>query len=239
MANLGFLNDVISISDIWYCLTCRRCNQVCPNLVRPADLISFLRYEAIRRKLFSWKWFSEYRDFFYRFQRVRWHAAEKCRHDEISSLSSELWRQWLDSPIEPLKGEITFEKDSSSDGFKDAAEMSRTTSCFNCSECSNVCPLFFDRSVFDPQWIFRMVNMGLEKEILASPSIWLCIGCERCTEACGEEVKGHLIIQSLQKLAVEEGIVDKGFPFRWKQAQEVINTLFVEEVDSLWGAHSV
>ena len=54
-----------------------------------------------------------------------------------------------------------------------------------------------------------MVNMGLEKEILASPSIWLCIGCERCTEACGEEVKGHLIIQSLQKLALKEGIVDK------------------------------
>jgi heterodisulfide reductase subunit C len=154
-------------------------------------------------------------------------------------VSPELCRHWLDTPIEPLNGEITFEDESPSDGFKDAAGISRTAACFNCSECSNVCPLFFDRSVFDPQWIFRMVNMGLENETLASPSIWLCIGCERCTEACGEEVEGHLIIQILQKLDLKEGIVDKGFPFRWKKAQEAIYPLLIEEVDSLRSAHSV
>jgi len=145
----------------------------------------------------------------------------------------------MDTPIEPVKGQITLGDDLPSKGFKDAAGISRTTACFTCSECSNVCPLFFERSVFDPQWIFRMVNMGLEKEILASPSIWLCIGCERCTEACGEEVKGHLIIQSLQKLALKEGIVDKGFPFRWKKVQETIYPLFLKEIDMLLGFNPV
>ena len=79
---------------------------------------------------------------------------------------------------------------------------------------------FFERSVFDPQWIFRMVNLGLEEEILKSPSIWLCLACQRCTEACGELVSGHLIIQRLQELALEEGMVDKDFPYRWKSAQK-------------------
>lgn len=239
MANLGFLNDLVSLSEIWYCLTCRRCNQVCPNLVKPAPVVSFLRHEAIRQDLFSWGWFSQYRDLFYRFQRVRWHAAEQCLHGEMTSLAPDLWRRWLDAPIEALQGEIALGAGSPSDGFKDAARRSGTTACYNCSECSNACPIFFERSLFDPQWIFRMVNLGLEQEILASPSIWLCIGCQRCTEACGEQVKGHLIIQHLQELALKEGIVDSGFPFRWKNAQEAIYLLFTEEVDALLGVHPV
>ena len=239
MANLGFLNDLISLPEIWYCLTCRRCNQVCPNLVKPAPLVRFLRYEAIRQNLFSWEKYSQYRNIFSRFQRVRWHAAEKCLHGEMPTLSPELWHRWLDTPLEALQGEITHGKYPPSEEFKDAAKMSGTTACLNCSECSNFCPIVFERSVFDPQWIFRMVNLGQELEILASPSIWLCIGCERCTEACGEQVKGHLVIQRLQELALKEGIVDRGFPFRWKKAQETIYPFFLEEIDTLLGADPV
>jgi heterodisulfide reductase subunit C len=239
MANLGFLEDLLSLPEIWYCLRCKRCNQVCPNLVKPAALIRFLRNDAIRRNLFSWEWFSRYRNLFLRFQRVRWHAAEQSLNGEITSPGPDLWRHWLDTPIEGVKGEITLNDLSPSDGFTDAAGVSDTRACFNCSECSNACPIFFERSLFDPQWIFRMVNLGLEQEILGSPSIWLCIGCQRCTDACGEGVKGHLIIQRLQELALAEGAVDKGFPFRWKKAQETIYPLFLEEIDALLGANSV
>jgi len=237
MANLGFLEDLLSLPEIWYCLTCKRCSHVCPNLVKPADAIHFVRYEAIRRDLLSWDDFLRYRDLFSRFQRVRWRSAEQCRTREMTSLSPDLWRRWLDTPIEPMKGEIRFGgHPSPSRGFMDAAGVSQTTACFNCSECSNVCPIFFERSVFDPQWIFRMVNLGLEEEILVSPSIWLCIGCQRCTDACGEQVKGHLVIQRLQELALREGMVEKGFPFRWKRAQEVIYPLLINEIDALIGA---
>jgi heterodisulfide reductase subunit C len=239
MANLGFLEDLLSLPEIWYCLTCKRCNQVCPNLVEPAPVIDFLRHEAIRRNLLSWEWFSQYRDFFSRFQRVRWHAAEQCLSREMQSLSPDLWRRWLDTPIETFKGEITLGGHSPSGGFTGAAGASGTTACFNCSECSSVCPIFFERGVFDPQWIIRMVNLGQEQELLASPSIWLCIGCQRCTEACGEQVRGHLIIQRLQELALKEGIVDRGFPFRWKKAQETIYPLFLKEIDALLGSDSM
>jgi len=76
-----------------------------------------------------------------------------------------------------------------------------------------------------------MLNLGLEQgELLASPSIWLCAGCERCTEACGEQVKGHLIIRYLQELSLKEGIVEKGFPFRWQKAQETIYSLLIDEM---------
>lgn len=233
MANLGFLKDLISLPEIWYCITCRRCDRVCPNRVTPAPVIRFLRYEAIRQKVLSWETYSRYRDTFSRFQRVRWHAAEACLHGDMPALSPELWRRWMDTPVESPQGEITLGIGTPSDAFKDAVKQSRTNACFNCSECSNVCPIVFERSVFDPQWIFRMVNMGQEQEILNSPSIWLCIGCERCTEACGEEVKGHLIIQQLQELALKQGIVDRAFPFRWNKAQETIYPFLLREIDTL------
>ncbi|MBW2616546.1 MAG: hypothetical protein JRD02_10275 [Deltaproteobacteria bacterium] len=77
----------------------------------------------------------------------------------------------------------------------------------------------------------------MEEEILKSPSIWLCIACQRCTEACSQLVTGHLMIQRLQEFALEEGVVDTGFPFRWKKAQDAIYPLFVEEIAALFGFH--
>jgi len=238
MANLGFLDELLSLPEIWYCLTCKRCNYVCPNLVKPASIISFLRKEAIRRNLLSWEMVLRYRNIFSRFQRVRWHVAEQCLKGDMGSISHELWHEWLETPADGLGGEIVLLANlSPSKAFKNAADNSNIRSCFTCSECSNACPVFFERSVFDPQWIFRMVNLGMEEEILKSPSIWLCIACQRCTEACSQLVTGHLMIQRLQEFALEEGVVDTGFPFRWKKAQDAIYPLFVEEIAALFGFH--
>jgi len=235
MANLGFLDDLLSLPEIWYCLTCKRCDYVCPNLVKPAAIISFSRQEALRRNLLPWELFLRYRDFFSRFQRVRRRTAEQCLKGDMESISHELWHDWLDTPIAAAKGEILFSNLSPSMAFRSAADNSSTAACFTCGECGNACPIFFERSVFDPQWIFRMVNLGLEEEILKSPSIWLCLACQRCTETCGELVSGHLIIHRLQELAMEEGMVDKDFFFRWKRAQKAIYPLYIKEIDALFG----
>jgi heterodisulfide reductase subunit C len=206
---------------------------VCPNLVKPASIISFLRKEAIASNRLSWEMFLRYKDFFSRFQRVRWLTAEQCLKGDLESISHEQWHDWLETPIEGPQGDILLGDLSPSKAFKSNADNSSSTACFTCGECGNACPIFFERSVFDPQWIFRMVNLGLEEEILKSPSIWLCIACQRCTEACGELVSGHLLIRRLQELALEEEMVDKGFPFRWKRAQKAIYPHFIQEINTL------
>jgi len=43
MANLGLLDELLRLPDIWYCLGCNRCSHVCPMSVKPAALIRFLR----------------------------------------------------------------------------------------------------------------------------------------------------------------------------------------------------
>lgn len=235
MANLGLLDDLLSLPEIWYCLTCRRCNYVCPNLVRPASIIAFLRKEAVRRKLVSWERFVRFREFFSLFQRVRWHAADLCLKGDLGPVSRELWSAWLETPVDGTGGRVSLSNPPPSTAFRSVGKAAASTACFTCGECGNACPIFFERSVFEPQWIFRMVNLGLEEELLKSPSIWLCIACQRCTEACGELVSGHLVIQGLQDLALEAGAVDQGFPFRWKRAQKAIYPFFVERINSLLG----
>lgn len=74
-ANLGLIDELIALPEIWYCLTCRRCNRVCPNLVKPETLIRYARAEAVRRGVVPLATATAYYDLFRRFQRVRWHVA--------------------------------------------------------------------------------------------------------------------------------------------------------------------
>jgi hypothetical protein len=78
---------------------------------------------------------------------------------------------------------------------------------------------------------FRMVTFGLREELLASPSIWLCIGCQSCTASCGQGVRGHLLFQRARELAVEGGFVDELFPERWRELQKKVFTEYIKRID--------
>lgn len=233
LANLGFIDELLSLPEIWYCLTCRRCDHVCPNLVTPSTIISYLRKEAVRRNLVSIQTLMRYRDICVRLQHIRWHSVAQCQKGEAKSIVEDKWSVWLKSPINKIKGEIVPNVTDTSEPFGDIVANTKIASCFTCSGCSGACPVLSGHSVFDPLHIFRMVYLGLEKEALRSPSIWLCLSCRRCTEVCSQAVKGHLIIERLQELAVQKGVVDNSFTFRWYQAQKSIYSHFVREIDAL------
>jgi len=80
-----------------------------------------------------------------------------------------------------------------------------------------------------------MVNLGLADELLLSPSIWLCVQCGRCTDACSQLVDGCRMIAGLRELAVQEGKVDEGFPLRVRDAQKQIYMRLIDEIDKLLG----
>jgi len=235
MAKLGFVDQLVRLPEIWYCLSCNRCNIICPMAVKPAAIIRYLREQALHRKLVSYDTFCRFRDLFARFQQVRWHMASQCLNGRNIAATFLQWHQWFETPVKHAMGKIEYKNlFSGSNAFKSAAVNSRTQFCLTCSECSSTCPISFQRSVFDPVWIFRVTNFGLAEILLKSPSIWLCIACQRCTDACSQDIKGHLLICRLQELAVEEGYVDDDFPYRWKEAQKVLFPPLLEEVDSLF-----
>ena len=233
MANLGLLDEMLDMPEIWYCFTCNRCNEICPQNVKPAVLINYLRTEFLRRHLTSYETIRRYKELFARFQRIRWNIAVHCREHDAETISDALWNQWIQTPIKPDHEKVILKpKARVPQALKKGIKDFNTSSCFTCSECSSACPVFCERGLFDPASIIRMVNLGLKDDLLTSPSIWMCIGCGRCTNACSQLVQGHLMIQQLKELAVEEGAVDREYPYRLEKARKDIYPRFINEVNA-------
>jgi heterodisulfide reductase subunit C len=235
LAYIGLLDELLALPEIWYCLTCRRCNRVCPNQIKIYDIINFARKETVNRHMITEGAVTRYKKFFGMFQRVRWHVVSCCLKGEPVNMSEEKWNQWLTTPVKPTTSKITHAGLTKSKILQNNAEKTNFRLCFTCGECSSACPIVYERSVFDPQAIIRMLNLGLEEELLASPSIWLCLGCERCSDACSQNVKGHQIIKDLQNLAISKGAVDSDFPHCLEQAEKLIYPRFFAEIDSIFG----
>jgi heterodisulfide reductase subunit C len=238
-ASLGLIDELIALPEIWYCLTCRRCNRVCPNLVKPETLIRYARAEAVRRGVVSLAAATAYYDLFRRFQRVRWHVASRCLHGNVAPPTDADWQRWLQTPIPDATAPVPFVNlFKGSTPFRTAAGTAGVADCFTCGECSSACPVSGERSAFDPRFIFRMVNLGLQEELLQSPSIWLCLECGRCTDACTQKVDGCLMIARLRELANREGKVSDDFALRMRQAQQPIFMQLVDEIDCLMGVQA-
>jgi len=236
LANLGLMEELIASPEIWYCLTCRRCSKICPNLVKPETLVRYARAAAVRCGVVIYETARAYYDLFRRFQRVRWHAVYNCLHGNSEPITDARWHSWLDTPIPDSSAIIASHSlFRASRPFRQAAKGADMSSCFTCGECSSACPVAVERSAFDPRFIFRMVNLGLAEELLPSPSIWLCVQCGRCTDACSQLVDGCGMIASLRELAVHEGKVDEGFPLRVRDAQKQIYLRVIDAIDKLLG----
>jgi heterodisulfide reductase subunit C len=111
--------------------------------------------------------------------------------------------------------------------------------CFTCGECSSACPIACHRNVFDPRAIFHAAHLGLTEELLHSPAIWLCLECNRCTEACTQGVDGRSMIRSLREFAVENGVVDPAFFACLEKSNRTIYPWFLNEIDAVIGSSAL
>lgn len=55
--------------------------------------------------------------------------------------------------------------------------------CMNCGNCTAVCPLSKDSTVF-PRKLIRYLQLGVKEKVLASPEPWLCYYCGECSDTC-------------------------------------------------------
>jgi len=176
-----------------------------------------------------------YHDLFTKFQRVRWHTVKHCFKEEFENISDRMWHDWLEQPVCPSTSLIATQTPNRlMSDVKAVTGSTRTLACFTCGECSSACPVVCERSVFDPRVLFRMINLGLIDELMRSPSIWLCIGCGRCTECCSQLVDGRQMIDQLKELAVQQGVVDIDFHLRVEHANRIIYKRFLDEIDLLF-----
>jgi heterodisulfide reductase subunit C len=60
--------------------------------------------------------------------------------------------------------------------------------CFNCGNCTAICPLSTDETPF-PRNNIRMVQLGLREQVLESTDPWLCYYCGECSETCPRQAE--------------------------------------------------
>jgi len=134
--------ELIASAEIWYCLTCRRCSKICPNLVKPETLVRYARSAAVRCGVVSYETACAYYDLFKRFQRVRWHAVHHCLHRDDKPISDARWYTWLNTPIPESTTIISSPSIyKSNQSFRQAANSTDMSRCFTCGECSSACPV--------------------------------------------------------------------------------------------------
>ena len=81
--------------------------------------------------------------------------------------------------------------------------------CYQCGKCSAGCPIAFQMDYL-PNQIIRMVQLGLEKQVLSSRTIWLCASCLACTVRCPRKIDIAEIMDYLRRRAYRKGIAPQG-----------------------------
>ena len=75
-------------------------------------------------------------------------------------------------------------------------------SCFHCLTCTNACP-FVKAMDFNPNAVIRLVQLGMEKEVLECSTIWVCVGCNTCCNFCPMAIDIPAVMDALRHAALE------------------------------------
>ncbi len=71
--------------------------------------------------------------------------------------------------------------------------------CYQCGKCSGGCPVLPDIEI-SPNRIIRMVQLGLEDDVLGSEIIWYCTACGTCNGRCPMGIDIVRIMDTLRSL---------------------------------------
>jgi ferredoxin len=74
-------------------------------------------------------------------------------------------------------------------------------SCFNCGNCTAVCPLSSDDVTF-PRRIIRFAQLGLVDRLLSSRELWMCYYCGECTQTCPRQADPGEFMAATRRYAI-------------------------------------
>ena len=75
---------------------------------------------------------------------------------------------------------------------------SNWNACYHCGNCTAVCSLTAEGSLF-PRKEIRTMQMGLKDRMAASIEPWLCYYCGDCTETCPRDANPAELMMSVRR----------------------------------------
>ena len=76
--------------------------------------------------------------------------------------------------------------------------------CYQCRKCTNGCPVRFALDAM-PNQVMRMIQLGLEDELLRSKTIWVCASCQTCTTRCPNDIDIAHVMDTLRQMSRASG----------------------------------
>jgi len=86
----------------------------------------------------------------------------------------------------------------------EARSGEKVSRCYQCRKCTNGCPVAFTLDLM-PNQVMRMVQLGLEEELLRSKTIWVCASCQTCTARCPNDIDIAHVMDTLRQMSRESG----------------------------------
>ena len=74
-------------------------------------------------------------------------------------------------------------------------------SCFNCGNCTAICPLSTEEDTF-PRRVIRYAQLGLSDRLQSSKELWLCYYCGECTETCPRQADPGEFMATARRYAI-------------------------------------
>jgi quinone-modifying oxidoreductase, subunit QmoC len=72
--------------------------------------------------------------------------------------------------------------------------------CFNCGNCTAVCPLSQDSVAF-PRRMIRYAQLGQRRQVAASRELWLCYNCAECSDTCPRQAEPGEFMAAARRFA--------------------------------------
>jgi quinone-modifying oxidoreductase subunit QmoC len=72
--------------------------------------------------------------------------------------------------------------------------------CFNCGNCTAVCPLSQENVAF-PRRVIRYAQLGQREHIAASREVWLCYYCGECSDTCPRQAEPGEFMAAARRFA--------------------------------------
>ena len=104
--------------------------------------------------------------------------------------------------VHPIAFDFTFRDEIASE-----AGGEHIKHCFACGTCAAICPVTGVDEAFNCRRIVRQILLGMRREVLSSPIIWLCQVCARCYVHCPQKVDFPDIMRILRHMAIKENFV--------------------------------